>query len=274
VPKTTTQQELIWLDGEALCVTLDYYRQWSGRLPSTDQPPLRSNQVRRDGVSLSQGGHGFFARRCSDRFFAWLLTWFGAKPLVAPEVREAGLLFRLQRYGVRTARLLAFGQRPTRPWRMESFLLTEIPRGARGFLKELDKDCLSRRRRSKLLREAGATMQRLHTAGCFLRDDAPVEDDFLTVHESAEGASTEPTMAVTLTRVDCVRLHRRPTQALAARDLAALCGRAGAERVSQSDKMRFLLTYFGLRRLNSDAKYFVQLIESQIRTHRSKGNVP
>jgi hypothetical protein len=273
LPEATATQELIRLDGEALCITPDYFRNWNGKLPSTDQPPPQGDQVRRDDVSLPQGRHGFLTRRRSSRFFAWLLTWFGAKPLVAPEVRHAGLLFRLQRYGVRTARLLAFGQRSSRPWKFESFLLTESSGGSRGLLKELGDFRAARRKRTTLLRDAGATLQRLHSAGCFLRDDAPIEDDFLTVDESAEDASTEPRMGVTLTRVDCLRLHRRPTQTLAARDLATLCGRAGNNRLSQSDKIRFLLTYFGIRRLNSEAKRFVRLIEAQIRMHRSKGNV-
>ncbi len=265
LPEATTKQELIWLNGEALCVTPAYYQKWCGRLPSADEPPPQGNQVRRDEVSFSEGELACLTRRRSDRFFAWVLTWFGARPLVAPEVRQAGLLFRLQRYGVRTPRLLAFGQHATRPWRMESFLLTETPQGARGLLKELDRDRSSRRKRTTLLCEAAATLRHLHEAGCFLRDDAPFEDDFLTVHESAESSSVEATTAVTLARVDCVRLHRQANQPSAARELAALCRRAGPERLSRSDRMRFLLAYRGLRRLTSDAKQFVRQIEAQLR---------
>jgi tRNA A-37 threonylcarbamoyl transferase component Bud32 len=273
LPEATKKQELIWLDGEALCITPDYFQNWNGKLPSADQPPPRGDHVRRDGVLLSQGENAFLTRRRSNRFFAWMLTWFGANPLVAPEVRHAGLLFRLQRYGVRTARLLAFGQRPSWPWRIESFLLTESPADARGLLNELDDFRAARRKRTTLLREAGVTLQRLHSAGCFLRDDVCIEDDFLTVHESTEDATSEPQLGVTLSRVDCLRLHRRPTQALAARDLATLCRRAGNERLSQSDRVRFVLTYFGLRRLNSEAKRFVGLIQAQILKHRNKGIV-
>jgi tRNA A-37 threonylcarbamoyl transferase component Bud32 len=265
LPEPTTKQELIWLDGEALCVTPEYCQKWCGRLPSADEPPPQGNQVRRDEVSLSQGERACFTRRRSDRFFAWVLTWFGARPLVAPEVRQAGLLFRLQRYGVRTPRLLAFGQRATRPWRIDSFLLTETPQGARGLLKELDRAHSSPRKRTTLLREAAATLRHLHAAGCFLRDDAPIEDDFLTVHEPVEAPAAEPTTAITLARVDCVRLHRQSNLPSAARELAALCRRAGADRLSRSDRMRFLLAYRGLRRLNFDAKHFVRQIEAQLR---------
>jgi len=273
LPEPTAKQELIWLDGEALCVTPEYYQKWRGRLPSANEPPPHGNQVRREGVSLSQGEPACLTRRRSNRFIAWALTWFGARPLVAPEVRQAGLLFRLQRYGVRTPRLLAFGQRATRPWRMESFLLTETPQGARGLLKELDRARSSPRKRAALLSEAAATLRHLHAAGCFLKDDAPIEDDFLTVHDSSEAPSAEPTTAITLARVDCVRLYRQSNEPSAARELAVLFRRTGADRLSRSDRMRFLLTYLGLRRLNADAKGFIRLIESQIRKQRSKDNV-
>src|SRR5260370_26613301 len=55
LPDPTTKQELIWLDGEALCVTPEYYQKWCGRLPSTDEPLPQGNQMRREGISLSQG---------------------------------------------------------------------------------------------------------------------------------------------------------------------------------------------------------------------------
>jgi hypothetical protein len=61
-----------------------------------------------------------------------LLGWLGSliwpRPLVTPEVREAGVLFRRQRLGQPTPRLLAFGQRRRSGGRTESFLLTELPR--------------------------------------------------------------------------------------------------------------------------------------------------
>jgi tRNA A-37 threonylcarbamoyl transferase component Bud32 len=264
LPETPLRQELIWLDGEALCVTPDYYQEWNGALPSTDQAAPGRNQVQREWVSLPRGGSAVFARRRMDCFFAWLAKWFGAKPLVAPEVQQAGLLYRLQRYGLRTARLLAFGQRQARPWRIESFLLTEAPAGARSLLSELGRHRFPSPKRKEVFKETGATLRRLHSAGCYLRDDAPVEADFLAVHESEEPTSRTPTLAITLARIDCVRLHRRPSQHLAARDLAALCRWVGTRHFSRSDKMRFLRTYLGTHRLTPDAKSFVRLIESQL----------
>jgi tRNA A-37 threonylcarbamoyl transferase component Bud32 len=263
LPETKVKQELIWLDGEALCVTPDYYAQWSGALPSTRHGGPGRNQVSRERVWLPEGRQALFARRRTVRFFAWLPACFGGKPLIAPEVRQAGLLFRLQRYGVRTARLLAFGQRPARRWKMESFLLTEAPAGARAVLDELGDDRVPWKNRRDLLCESGATLQRLHAAGCYLRRDASVEDDFLTVSKSAETASCEPTMTVTLVRIDCVQLHRRPSQAKAVRDLAVLRRRADQMHLSRSEKLRVLLNYLGIRRLTGDAKRVASLIESQ-----------
>src|SRR5262249_17231311 len=57
----------------------------------------------------------------------WLWNAFRKQPLQTPEARQAGMLFRQQRHGLAVPRLLAFGQRRLRPWRTESFLLTEVP---------------------------------------------------------------------------------------------------------------------------------------------------
>jgi hypothetical protein len=42
-------------------------------------------------------------------------------------MRQAGVFFRRQKHGLPAPRVLAFGQRRPLPWRVDSFLLTELP---------------------------------------------------------------------------------------------------------------------------------------------------
>jgi hypothetical protein len=255
------KQELIWLDGEALCVTPEYFRLHKGALPPVSA--LTHNERARATVPLPRGGQGFFIRRRTDRFLAWLAAWFGFRPVSAPEVRQAGLLFRLQRYGVSTARLLAFGQRQVSPWRQESFLLTEPPAGSQSLAEWLGHNTATIRQRRFLLREIGDVVQRMHAAGCHLRNQAFHSDEtvpLFTVHEAEE--STSPRLRVTVTRVDNLQLIRRTNENRSAHDFAVLDRQHPIARLSRTDELRVILAYFGQTRLTPDAKRFVRRIES------------
>jgi tRNA A-37 threonylcarbamoyl transferase component Bud32 len=122
------RQAVIWLDGEALCVTPEFWRELGGRLP--DWLRLRSDEavppLVRTVVPLGGGRRGLLVRRRETGLLRWLWLGLRRRPLLSPELREAGALFRRQRQGAGGPRLLAFGQKRTLPWRTESFLLTEI----------------------------------------------------------------------------------------------------------------------------------------------------
>jgi hypothetical protein len=261
------KQELIWLDGEALCVTPEYHRHHNGALPSAGL--LSRNKYACATVPLPRGGQGFFIRRRRDRFLAWLAAWFGGRPVSTPEVRQAGLLFRLQRYGVSTARLLAFGQRQVSPWRIESFLLTESLLGSPSLTewlvqsaKELPRADANRQRRC-LLREIGQALQRMHAAGCHLHHPPADFDEsvsLFTVREAEEASSPRP--QVTLARVDRLQLCRRLSQDQVVRDLANLRRQQQAARLSRTDELRVILAYFGCERLTAEAKRLVRRVES------------
>jgi tRNA A-37 threonylcarbamoyl transferase component Bud32 len=127
---TNKSQELIWLCGEALCITPQFLQELSGDVPDW----LRLEQTawnRTDAISslheLPGDRRGVLVRRRRSQFLQWLWTEFRRKPLMTPEATLAGMLFRRQRQGESAPRLLAFGQRRTLPWRTESFLLTEAP---------------------------------------------------------------------------------------------------------------------------------------------------
>jgi hypothetical protein len=122
-------QAVIWLDGEALCVTPEFWNELRCTVPDwlrLDCEKWSDSRVTHSVVRLAGGRRGLLTRRREDSLLRWLWRGLRRRPLVSPELREAGALFRRQRHGVAGPRLLAFGQRQPRPWRIESFLLTEI----------------------------------------------------------------------------------------------------------------------------------------------------
>jgi tRNA A-37 threonylcarbamoyl transferase component Bud32 len=128
LPPLSVSQELIWMNGEALCATPDFADSLEGVIPgwlrlecsSTSNQAI--TQVR---IVLPDGRRGLLVRRREDRPLRWLWMQFRRKAHTSPEVRQAGVIFRRQRVGLPAPRLLAFGELHPLPWRTESFLLTE-----------------------------------------------------------------------------------------------------------------------------------------------------
>jgi tRNA A-37 threonylcarbamoyl transferase component Bud32 len=118
-PLVIGERSVLWLDGEALCVLRDFWDELGGQVPSWLGTTGGAGQ---EVVPLPSGRQGLLVRRRRARPLAWLWAKFCQRPLVSPELRRAGMLFRHNG----KPRLLAFGQRRPRPWRTESFLLTEI----------------------------------------------------------------------------------------------------------------------------------------------------
>jgi tRNA A-37 threonylcarbamoyl transferase component Bud32 len=121
-------QELIWLNGEALCITPALLEEMSGKVPdwlTLEQTAWHEADAISSLVELPGGREGLLVRRRRTQLLKWLWAEFRRKPLMTPEATLAGVLFRRQRRGEPAPRLLAFGQRHTLPWRTESFLLTQ-----------------------------------------------------------------------------------------------------------------------------------------------------
>jgi tRNA A-37 threonylcarbamoyl transferase component Bud32 len=132
---THVAQELIWLNGEALCITPRFLEELNGSVPDW----LRLEKTawsKADAIStltaLPGGREGLLIRRRRIQPLYRLWTELRRKPLMTPEASLAGALFRRQRRGESAPRLLAFGQRRTSTWQTESFLLTEPPAPAVG----------------------------------------------------------------------------------------------------------------------------------------------
>lgn len=125
-PALDGDEGVIWLDGEALCVTDRFWAELEGRLPSWLETARWSDGLTRSVVDLPGGRRGLLVRRRLDQPLRWFWLRLRRRPLISPELRQAGALFVQWRHGVAVPRLLAFGQRRPLPWRTESFLLTEM----------------------------------------------------------------------------------------------------------------------------------------------------
>ncbi len=152
----------------------------------------------------------------------------------------AHTLFRLQRFGVRTARLLAVGCSPSR-----AFLLAETPASvplAEAFAKA------SAVARARMLREAGAIVRQLHEAGYCL----------------PPGESWEPRLGVTATseivlaRVETLLRGETRWQELAPREF-----NRRKIRLSRTEQLRFLQGY--LQRKSGQVRQSLSLSDTQAR---------
>ncbi len=242
-PLESGRQNLVWLDGEALCVTREFRDELNGRVPEWLVLPGPS---RRGGalvwhcvVSRAENRLARLVRRSGSRPLAWFWAWLRRRPLTSPELEQAATLFRLERYGVVTPRLLAVGQKTSRPGRTESLLLTEPVRGAVPFAAWLARTA-DRATRREVLAQAGAVLRRVHDAGHV----------FISESSAGDALHVRParTARVVLGCVSGLRKMRRFRPADALRDLAALQRELGLT-CSRSERLRLLLAYFGLPRL-------------------------
>ena len=123
------QQEIIWRDGEALCVTQECDKILGEHIPDwlkyKRMPAGRRNLEVGMPVSFPGFPHATLICRRESFLLSWLKAWFQGKKLVSSSVRQAGLILRQERGGDCRTRLLAFGQRQPKPWRVESFILIQ-----------------------------------------------------------------------------------------------------------------------------------------------------
>jgi tRNA A-37 threonylcarbamoyl transferase component Bud32 len=225
---------VFWLDGEALCVTPQAHAAWNGRPPgwlwAASRFPGQGSAVERTSVAAPGAAESLLVRRRSRWSLRALWGWLTGRAPIAPEVRQAGLLFRLQRYGIATPRLLAFGQRHCPPHRTESFLLTESAADAVG----VERWWSVPQARHRLLKKIGALLRRIHEAGCCFGAGTAFRN--LLVDRRADGA---PVLGSMDGLVRAGRRRRTRTR----RDLAMFLHELGS--FSRTDRLRFVLGYAG-----------------------------
>jgi tRNA A-37 threonylcarbamoyl transferase component Bud32 len=259
-PLPTGGQNLVWLDGEALCVTPEYQAELKGQVPRWLLPlppnPGLQNWVCRQRMPRERGGDALLVQRICDRPARWLWDCLRGRRFTTPELRQAALIFRLQRYGIRVPRLLAMGQRHVRPWHTESFLLTEplangialadwlATRGATGIAFAAE-----RKQALRLVREAGSVLRRLHDAGCYLAGRMPL--------------AALPDGSVAVVAVEDLRVTRQPRPDLARADLAVVGKLVVQATRHPRDALRLLRGYRGATRLAEDDKRLLRTLTEQ-----------
>jgi hypothetical protein len=248
-------QNLIWLDGEALCVTREFRATWRGAMPGwlveASQASRRAPGSMRSRVDLPDGSRGDLVCRRRSAPFRWLWCRLRSRPLSSPELRQAGMLFRLQRFGVGAPRLLAVGERHTPRGRTDSFLLTEAVPGVTDLAAWLadraanERWTAERKQRWRLVHETAAMLRALHEANCHFRSsvDCPI-----LVQPRPGG-----TPGVLLRGADEIRTVRHPSPRSVEDDLI-LMRRWLAPATNRTDQCRFLLLYLGLERWTPAAK--------------------
>jgi tRNA A-37 threonylcarbamoyl transferase component Bud32 len=258
-PLPAGKQNLIWLDGEALCVTrqfLDEVGAAPGWLQSSGTGPAR-NAVEVSTFGGTNGRSWRLVRHWSHRPVHWLLHLWRREPFPAPEFEHAAAIIRLERYGVEVPRLLALGHRSVRPWRKESFLLVEPPADTAPLFAVLETADLQKRRR--LLREAGALWRRIHEAGYAWGG-----------HILTPLATCLTTEHLVLTGVEWLQRKSGTPQRLAWRDFRLLLD-AALPHVGATDRLRFALGYFGRERATGETgKLLRRLVKASRRTRRRR----
>jgi len=233
-PLPAEQQNLVWLDGEALCVTKEFRNELRGEVPDW-LPRLRTEgqaeAVVEKNVVLPGGGSAKLIRRQAMRPFRWLWHCLRLRALPSPELELAATVFRLQRFGVALPRVLAVGQHRRRPWQSSSFLLTEEPVALRPLGTWLNQAFDWQRHRT--LREVAEQLRRIHQAGYRFRAGSDVLHAF-GVSGADQGAWLRS--ACSLTR------DRRPRRKHAVCDLRRLLKQART-CVTRTEALRFLQAY-------------------------------
>jgi hypothetical protein len=262
----TEPASVFWLDGEALCVTAHAPPSWRECPPtwltthkSTDGRPRACQRVERLVVAVPGTPEATLVRRRTNWPLAWIWSWLWGVGPAAPEIRQAGLIFRLQRYCIEAPRLIAFGQRHFPPWRTDSFLLTEGSAGAVNLADWLSvckpgDECMRR----DLLRQAGALVRRMHEAGCRLFLPTSRSRPYRCPLIVRTGAENVPVIAVGT--VEGITARGKRGARVEHRDMVALLDRVSTPTWTRTDRLRFLLGYLDVRRLGSAHRHLGRLL--------------
>jgi hypothetical protein len=275
VPLTSGCQDLVWRDGEGLCLTPEFQAVLQGKFPDwlwlANLPSGLFQSEVNTTVDIAEGRKALLVRRRERCSFGRLWSWLRSRRHTSPEIRQAGLLFRLQRYRIPGPRVLAFGQRLRFPGKVESFLLTECASEAtplRRWLREQigSTPDVSRERR-RLIHEAGSFLRRMHEAGCYLGKSRPGQAFRpLQVQRNEQNEAI-----VVLTSVPSIFARSRRRGQLAHQDVRLVHDYLSDSWSSRTDELRFLLGYLGLAKLTPKTK---TLARSLSRRHREQRFLP
>jgi tRNA A-37 threonylcarbamoyl transferase component Bud32 len=286
-PLATGMQNLIWLEGESLCLTrefLEEIQRWGERAAQALLARLRSREncepsaVQRSTMALGQTRQGLLVVRRARQPLRWLAALVRGQRLASPELEQAVTMFRLQRFGVGTPRLLAVGHRHARPWSTESFLLTETPAGTMPLAEWLADQAGQglwtgeRKQRRQWIAEAGRLLRRLHDAGYWCRK--PGRQHFLIQSGGLLVQDAAPRAGLILGSLDGIIPGRCARAGLLLRELDALNAAFSDVLDSQTDKLRFFREYLGVDRLTAQAKRLIRGIKFPGQPKTAAATVP
>lgn len=201
-------QRLVWLEGEAVVAIPEVAVTWPAK-PA--QKPFYGLPPGTQSVELADGTIGKLIRFKSFDPLDRIVAVLRERPWRSPAANAARVLFHLQRFGIVGPKLLAFGQRQTSLFCVESFVIVDSP-------DPILQPPLS-------FAEIGRFLHRLHEVGCRFRRCNPGEVPLLVL---------APEFKLT------IRVARRVSARQARCELvAALVG------WSHPDKMQVLHSYSG-----------------------------
>jgi hypothetical protein len=250
----SASQQLVWLDDGRLCMVREFRDELAGLMPAwlpLVPPPRGGDVVERRYVCLPDGRTAAMLQR-------WQTRPDRKRP--SPEYSLAATLFRLQRFGVATSRLLALGQQTLPAGQQFSFVLLAQP-PATPFEEALRR--VPSTRRWQLLYCAGRMLRQVHEAGYALPpESSPLQALALTPAGDVMLADAESLLrsAADWPHLAQLDLTRDPDDLLAT--------------WSRTDRLRFLLGYLNLPRLDSAGRRLVETLALQAYLSRERQVVP
>jgi hypothetical protein len=247
-PLAESSQQLLWLKGEELCVTREFYEATDGRISEFFHAlvPKQSLGTRESQeIIFPRVGPAILTFGRTSQPFQRLWSWIRRRRLSSSELEKAAIIFRLERHGVGVPLLLAFGQRPV-AWGMESFLLTKIENGTIDFTPWLSNHFRPGRvadikQSWTLLREAGKLFRQMHDAHCYFSGKRQIP---LRIQSVPDGSPK-----LLLGSLDGFFKRHRPSRALALSNLRTFLRTLASVNANRSDCLRFILGYLGQERL-------------------------
>ena len=245
-PLPAGMQHLIQVGDTSLYVTRDLPERWARNVATWLSHSIAGEAETREAVAVQAHQEGHLVRRRTRRFWDWFNRAVRGRPVTSPDFENAAKLFRLQRFGVRTPRLLAVGHRATGPGETVSFLLTEHPARAITLAEWCSRghDTSSRRR---CLSELADLVRRIHKSGYFFDCDALVMAQQFLVEEDD----------VLLRGVEHLRRRFPLSPQRIRKDLGSM-DRAFAGCFSRTERLRFLLSYLQVAHSSFSTKNLVR----------------
>jgi tRNA A-37 threonylcarbamoyl transferase component Bud32 len=267
----TGSQHLIWLDGEALCVTHEFQAAFNEYVPEYLRLPeagCQHDTTTLTTVSVGDQRQGFLVRRQASRLLATACVKLRRRRLTSPELEKAGILFRLERYGLHCPRLLAVGQRQFKRGKSKSFLLTalrpevvSLADWLRMHSNRQHADCVLR---WHVLSAAGTALRRIGAAGCEITDWRWVLND---LPEAAATAlicvqlNPESKFEIVLGCLESLRACHGSSRRRTLRGLIAALRALSFSYCTRTDISRFFLAYLDIKHVTPQARRLLQQIQ-------------